>query len=119
MLYGLKIDVFKRGTYMDCKEVQKKFIPFMDDKLSIRELEAFLKHIDECEACRAEYDVYYTMIMGMRYLENDNNDNKTELIFDSEEKLQSAQEYLIKYKILYLEKIILLLLFGIGVIIMC
>ena len=88
---------------MDCREVQKSFIPFIDDKLSIRDLEAFLNHLESCEHCREEYDVYYTMIAGMRYLESDNPDA---FRFGSEQKLESAQEYLFQYKVVFVEKLI-------------
>ena len=51
---------------MECKEIQKLFIPFIDDKLSVSDLAAFLDHMDTCKECREEYDIYYTVIMGMR-----------------------------------------------------
>ena len=97
---------------MKCKEIQRKYIPFIDDNLSIRELDEFLKHLQTCKNCREEYDIYYTMIMGMRYLESDNS--KTEFKIDSEQKLKSAEDYLIKYRILYAEKIILFIVICIG-----
>lgn len=100
---------------MKCQEVQNRFIPFIDDQLSIRELEAFLKHMEECDNCREEYDVYYTMIMGMRYLESD---SVKELQIDSVQKLKSAQDYLMKYRILYLEKIILFVMICLGILIL-
>ena len=56
------------------------------------------------------------MIMGMRYLESDNS--KTEFKIDSEQKLKSAEDYLIKYRILYAEKIILFIVICIGAIIL-
>lgn len=100
---------------MDCREVQKVFIPFIDDQLSIRDLEAFLKHMETCENCREEYDVYYTMIAGMRYLESDSADA---FRFDSKQKLQSAEDYLMKYKILFAEKIIIFVLMCIAAVLL-
>lgn len=93
---------------MVCKDVQQKFIPFIDDQLSIRDLDAFLQHIDTCDECREEYDVYYTMIMGMRYL--DEEETGVQFKIDSGQKLRSAADYLMKYRILRIEK---LLLFGV------
>jgi hypothetical protein len=90
---------------MDCKELQKKFIPFIDDKLSISELDEFLHHVNQCQECREEYDIYYTMIMGMRYLEESQDISVFKL--DSEQKLKSASDYLIKYRILRVQKYIL------------
>lgn len=100
---------------MNCREVQNHFIPFIDDQLSIPDLEAFLKHMESCENCREEYDVYYTMIMGMRYLDSDST---KELQIDSEQKLHSAQDYLWKYKIVYVEKILFLVMLCIGALIL-
>ena len=88
--------------------MQKMYIPFIDDKLSISDLDAFLHHMDSCVECREEYDIYYTMIMGMRYL--DEKENISHFEIDSGQKLRSAADYLLKYRILRIEK---LLLFGV------
>ena len=101
---------------MECKEIQKLFIPFIDDKLSVSDLAAFLDHMDTCKECREEYDIYYTVIMGMRYL--DERQNISEIKLDSEQKLHSAADYLLKYRILLLEKYILLAVLCIGVILL-
>ena len=101
---------------MECKEIQKLFIPFIDDKLSVSDLAAFLDHMDTCKECREEYDIYYTVIMGMRYL--DERQNISEFKRDSEQKLHSAADYLLKYRILLLEKYILLAVLCIGVILL-
>lgn len=101
---------------MECKEIQKLFIPFIDDKLSVSDLAAFLDHMDTCKECREEYDIYYTVIMGMRYL--DERQNISEFKLDSEQKLHSAADYLLKYRILLLEKYILLAVLCVGVILL-
>lgn len=101
---------------MDCKELQKKYIPFIDDKLSISDLDAFLNHMDSCEECREEYDIYYTMIMGMRYL--DEKENLSQFKIDSEQKLRSAADYLLKYRILRLEKFLLFGVICMGIILL-
>lgn len=97
---------------MQCKDVQNKFIPFINDELNQKELKEFLGHIHQCKNCYEEYDIYYTMIMGMRYLESDNN--KTELKIDSGQKIREVEDYLLQYKILQCEKIILLVVLCIG-----
>ena len=67
-----------------CMETQKHVIPFIDDQLSISDLDAFLYHMEHCPDCKEEYDVYYTLLMGMRFLESD---NMSALKMDSEQKL--------------------------------
>lgn len=101
---------------MQCKDVQSKFIPFINDELNQKELKEFLGHIHQCKDCYEEYDIYYTMIMGMRYLESDNN--KTELKIDSGQKIKETEDYLLQYKILQCEKIILLVVLCIGLVLL-
>lgn len=101
---------------MDCKELQKKYIPFIDDQLSIKDLDAFLRHMDSCRECREEYDIYYTMIMGMRYL--DEEENISHFKIDSEQKLRSAADYLLKYRILQVEKILLFVVLCMGAVLL-
>jgi len=101
---------------MQCKDVQSKFIPFINDELNQKELKEFLVHIHQCKDCYEEYDIYYTMIMGMRYLESDNN--KTELKIDSGQKIKETEDYLLQYKILQCEKIVLLVVLCIGLVLL-
>lgn len=107
--------VMERKKTMKCREVQSRLIPFIDDQLSVHELDAFLQHMDSCANCREEYDVYYTMLMGMRYLESD---SAGELRMDSEKKLRAAEDALLKYKIVFVVKIILLVIIFIGVMVL-
>lgn len=90
---------------MDCKEVQNLFIPFIDDTLEVKYLDAFLQHLAGCQDCREEYDIYYTLIMGTRYLETDAT--KAGEWVDSAEKLNSAQDYLTRYRLRRLGKIVI------------
>ncbi len=88
----------------------------INDELNHKELKEFLAHIRQCKDCQEEYDIYYTMIMGMRYLESDNN--KTELEIDSEQRIREAEDYLLQYKILQAEKIILFVVLCIGLVLL-
>ncbi len=56
------------------------------------------------------------MIMGMRYLESDNN--ITELEINSEQRIREAEDYLFQYKILQAEKIILFVVLCIGLVLL-
>lgn len=98
---------------MDCKEVQKRYIPFIDDKLSVKDLDEFLHHMNTCQDCREEYHIYYTMIMGIRYLEDD-SDKKGNWV-NSQEKLQYAREYLRKYRFLKMLKYIVFVGIIVGI----
>lgn len=99
---------------MRCREAQQKFIPFIDDELSVGDLDGFLEHLEYCEECMEEYDIYYTLLMGMRYLDEENGGSRFRI--DSGQKLRSARDYLMKYRILHIEKLLLLLAICMGVI---
>ncbi|MCR5624758.1 MAG: zf-HC2 domain-containing protein [Lachnospiraceae bacterium] len=99
---------------MDCKGAMNKFVDFIDDKLSVADLEEFLDHMNNCEECREEFEIYYTVIMGMRMLEK--NPHNTEINLSSEEKLQSAEKWLKSYKLRRIEKRVTFLLIIIYII---
>lgn len=99
---------------MDCRKAQKQYIEFINDKLDIWDLAKFLKHMENCEDCREEYDIYYMMIEGMRFLENE----QKEKMPDSLQKLQYAKEYLIKYRIYKIEKWVIFALVLAGVVLL-
>lgn len=88
---------------MKCLDVQKMIIPFVNDKLSKKDLERFLNHLDDCESCREEYDVYYTLLMGMRLLDEEDNIARN-FHLDAGEKLRYATEYLQRFKIMQICK---------------
>lgn len=54
---------------MTCLEVQSKLIAYIDNNLEKDEKIDFLRHIQCCEECKEELDIYYTMIEGMRQLD--------------------------------------------------
>jgi len=99
---------------MNCRETQKLFIPFIDDRLELKELEEFLHHMEECKECREEYEVYYTLIAGMRYLEEDSGKGGNWIA--PGEKLQAAQDDLFRRHVRRWEKIAVLLVICIGII---
>lgn len=110
-LHGFRIG---KKNKMTCKQVQKRIIDFINDDMNAKELGDFLDHLECCEECREEYDVYYTLIMGMRILDNDNLKGKTKI--DSQERIESARSYLFRCRIVLLEKIILFIFICMGII---
>lgn len=54
---------------MTCLEAQSKIIAYIDYNLEKDEKTDFLTHIKNCENCKEELNIYYTMIEGMRQLD--------------------------------------------------
>ncbi|MGN0317295.1 MAG: zf-HC2 domain-containing protein [Lachnospira sp.] len=55
-----------------CKEFQNLIEKFDKDELSLKQEENFVKHINSCNDCREELEIYYIFSYGL--LEEDNDD---------------------------------------------
>ncbi len=56
---------------MECFEVDTKIISYLENALEDDELEAFLEHLNECEDCRNEVALYFTLIEGLKQMDED------------------------------------------------
>ncbi len=54
---------------MTCLEVQSKIIAYIDGNLEKDKKIEFLRHIQYCDECKEELDIYFTMIEGMKQLD--------------------------------------------------
>ena len=56
---------------MDCKKTESLVMPYIRNELTDEDLEGFLEHIETCENCREELEIYYTVDVGIRQLDTD------------------------------------------------
>ena len=56
---------------MKCEDSLTKIEAYIHNKMSYRELEDFLEHVKECPDCYDELETYYTITVGMKYLEEE------------------------------------------------
>jgi len=56
---------------MDCKEVQNLIPLYIKNKLTPKKMEAFLKHIHECQNCHDDLETYYIIHHAVKYLDED------------------------------------------------
>lgn len=56
---------------MKCEESLTKIDAYIHNKMSYRELEDFLEHVKICPDCYDELETYYTITVGMKYLEEE------------------------------------------------
>lgn len=54
---------------LTCREAEKMVMPYIEHKLDEDELEAFLNHIQHCESCKDELEIYYTVSLGLKQLD--------------------------------------------------
>ena len=88
---------------MTCMEAQALITPFINDKLTITELEQFLDHVEECSECMEELKVYFALLTALRQL-----DEKEEVSSDFDQelrrKIKEAQEKILHAKIVHIRK---------------
>lgn len=68
---------------MKCIEARRMVTPFVKKELSDKEIEQFLKHIEQCEDCKDELDIYFTMYKAIELL-----DSGAHQEFDFKKKLE-------------------------------
>lgn len=59
---------------MKCEEALMKISAYINNTLSGRELEDFIDHVENCPDCYDELETYYTIKVGIHYLEQDRQD---------------------------------------------
>ena len=56
---------------MDCKEAQAWIVPFIEGKLTVEQNEQFINHVEHCDDCYDELEVYYIVIVSVKQLDED------------------------------------------------
>ena len=78
---------------MNCLEAQSKIVAFIEDKLDNGEKLEFIRHIRSCNNCAEELEIYYTLLVGMKQLDDDIVPT-TSYKDQMEEKLNSEYKHL-------------------------
>lgn len=73
---------------MTCLEAQSKIIAYIERNLEKDEKQHFLNHVKHCNNCKEELNIYYTMLEGMRQM-----DNNLPLSTDFEKALDDRMEH--------------------------
>jgi uncharacterized protein YneF (UPF0154 family) len=56
---------------MECFEVETRIISYLDHNLDDEKLEEFLTHLETCEDCRNEAELYFTLFEGLNQMDED------------------------------------------------
>lgn len=54
---------------MTCREAEHLVMPYINGSITDEELKGFLEHIEHCENCREELEIYFTVDVGIRQLD--------------------------------------------------
>ncbi len=82
---------------MECKKIQGMIRSYINDELNADEAEAFIKHIEACNTCMEELEIYYIIKHG---LNSDFNLKGFDIEKALNEKLKSSKNYIKKIKLL-------------------
>ncbi len=82
--------------------------PFINNKLSLEELEGFIEHVNSCKDCKEELEVYYALLTAMKQLDEDKN-LSSNFVQELNIKLEKSQERIIHAKYTYYRKITVLI----------
>ncbi len=66
---GIRAGGQKGRMTMDCQEAQRLVMPYIQDELMPEELEEFLEHVESCKDCQEELEIYFTVALGLRQLD--------------------------------------------------
>lgn len=75
---------------MTCQEAERLVLPYIRDELDGDTVEAFLAHIDSCEACSEELEIYFTVDVGLKKL--DEGTGAYDIAGELERKLENSYE---------------------------
>lgn len=56
---------------MTCREAERLVMPYINGSITDEELKAFVEHIDHCPDCREELEIYFTVDVGIRQLDEE------------------------------------------------
>ena len=100
----------ERGYAMDCLEAQQLITPYLERKLSEKELRSFLEHIDHCRNCYEELEINMAV---KKALENKGDGrDKDEYDFDKlvADHIQIEKKYLYRRQMTRLTRRMLMIL---------
>lgn len=91
------------GICLTCQEAQRTITPYMNNLLKIEEMEDFIDHIRTCKECKEELEIYYTLFIGMKLLDEQKNISNN-FRMELEQRLQESEEQIVHEKMKRIQK---------------
>lgn len=86
------LDAERSVGEMTCQEAEKMVIPYINDELTVSQMEDFLDHIETCANCREELEIHYMVDIGLKKL--DEADATYDIVGDLRRKLEDSYSVL-------------------------
>ena len=84
---------------MDCKKAQSLVTAYIMRKLNDKDLEDFLEHVDSCEECYEELEIYYTVHYTIARLDEDEADQVYNVKKALQNRLEESRFYIWRAKV--------------------
>ncbi|MGB8454388.1 MAG: zf-HC2 domain-containing protein [Anaerocolumna sp.] len=94
---------------MNCIDIQRLIVPFINDELNIEQLEEFIHHVHSCPNCMEELEVYYVLLAGMKQLDED-KELSDDFNQDLRDLISLSEDRIIHNKFLHIRKRIVLII---------
>ena len=96
---------------MDCRTAQSLINSYIEKKLTVEQLDQFLKHVENCPSCYDELETYFIVYYAMKRLDNDKEGsfNMSKLL---QEDMKKRKRQVCYYRIQEMILIILILITG-------
>jgi hypothetical protein len=92
---------------MNCIDIQRLILPFINKKLNLNQLDEFIHHINSCPNCMEELEVYYVLFEGMRQLDED-KELSNNFHEDLKNLIRESDDRILHDKFLHIRKRIIL-----------
>lgn len=80
---------------MDCRTAQSLINSYIEKKMTVEQLEQFLKHVESCPSCYDELETYFIVYYAMKRLDNDKEGsfNMSKLLHEDMKKRKRQVRY--------------------------
>ena len=85
---------------MTCKEAESLVMDYIRHDMDVQTMEEFLEHIDGCENCQEELEIYYTVEAGIRQLDADTDTGRYNIKGDMEADIMASRQHIYNMRFL-------------------
>ena len=85
---------------MTCKEAEGLVMAYVRHDMDVQKMEEFLEHIDTCQECREELEIYYTVEVGIRQLDLDTDTDRYNIKGDMEADIMASRQHIYNMRFL-------------------
>ena len=87
-----------KNETLTCAQVRHSIKEYLQNQMSMKEAEAFVKHIRSCKQCRAELEEYYAFSSALMQLDTMEDTEKGDFFLNVEKRLEKTETVVTREK---------------------